>query len=73
MERHSANAAAVAAFFLGARLDATVPLLHLPAAFAAEAKGPASDPENPLFRSVRQNYLKVPRMWRSGITLTWLR
>jgi isopenicillin N synthase-like dioxygenase len=46
------------AFFLGARLDATVPLLHLPAAFAAQARGPESDPDNPLFRSVGQNYLK---------------
>ena len=46
------------AFFLGARLDAEVPLLDLPPALAAEAKGPASDPQNPLFRSVGQNYLK---------------
>jgi isopenicillin N synthase-like dioxygenase len=46
------------AFFLGARLDAEVPLLDLPPHLAAEAKGPASDPENPLFRSVGQNYLK---------------
>jgi isopenicillin N synthase-like dioxygenase len=46
------------AFFLGARLDATVPLLQLPAALAAQAHGPESDPNNPLFRSVGQNYLK---------------
>jgi len=46
------------AFFLGARLDATVPLLQLPAALAAQAHGPESDPDNPLFRSVGQNYLK---------------
>ena len=46
------------AFFLGARLDAEVPLLDLPPHLAAEAKGPASDPDNPLFRSVGQNYLK---------------
>jgi isopenicillin N synthase-like dioxygenase len=46
------------AFFLGARLDATVPLLHLPPALAAQARGPESDPGNPLFRSVGQNYLK---------------
>jgi len=46
------------AFFLGARLDATVPLLHLPPALAAQARGPESDPNNPLFRSVGQNYLK---------------
>jgi isopenicillin N synthase-like dioxygenase len=47
-----------AAFFLGARLDATVPLLHLPAALAAEARGPERDPNNPLFREVGQNYMK---------------
>ncbi len=46
------------AFFLGARLDATVPLLHLPPALAAQARGPESDADNPLFRSVGQNYLK---------------
>jgi isopenicillin N synthase-like dioxygenase len=47
-----------AAFFLGARLDATVPLLQLPAVLAAQAHGPDSDPDNPLFRNVGQNYLK---------------
>jgi len=46
------------AFFLSARLDATVPLLKLAAELAGEATGPASDPENPLFRSVGQNHLK---------------
>jgi isopenicillin N synthase-like dioxygenase len=46
------------AFFLGARLDATVPLLELPPPLAARARGPESDPNNPLFRSVGQNYLK---------------
>ncbi|ONG57049.1 2-oxobutyrate oxidase [Pseudoroseomonas deserti] len=46
------------AFFLGARLDAEVPLLALPPALAAEAQGPASDPDNPLFRNVGANYLK---------------
>jgi isopenicillin N synthase-like dioxygenase len=47
-----------AAFFLGARLDATVPLLSLPPELAAHAPGPERDPNNPLFRSVGQNYLK---------------
>lgn len=47
-----------AAFFLGARLDATVPLLELPAELAAQAHGPESDPDNPLLRNVGQNYLK---------------
>ncbi|MGB8666002.1 MAG: isopenicillin N synthase family oxygenase [Serratia inhibens] len=46
------------AFFLGARLDAVVPLYQLPAQLAAEAHGPASDPHNPLFRDVGFNYLK---------------
>jgi isopenicillin N synthase-like dioxygenase len=47
-----------AAFFLGARLDATVPLLSLPPELAAQARGPDRDPTNPLFRDVGQNYLK---------------
>jgi isopenicillin N synthase-like dioxygenase len=46
------------AFFLGARLDATVPLLELPPALAAEARGPARDPHNPLLYEVGRNYLK---------------
>ncbi|MQT12016.1 isopenicillin N synthase family dioxygenase [Segnochrobactrum spirostomi] len=46
------------AFFLGADHDATVPLLELPPARAAEAKGPARDPDNPLFYEVGRNYLK---------------
>lgn len=45
-------------FFFGARLDATVPLLNLPADLAAKATGPASDPDNPLFRNVGDNVLK---------------
>lgn len=46
------------AFFLGAQLDARVPLYPLPAALRDEARGPASDPHNPLFREVGWNYLK---------------
>lgn len=46
------------AFFLGARLDAVVPVYHLPPSLAAQAKGPASDPANPLLRDVGWNYLK---------------
>lgn len=46
------------AFFLGARLDAVVPLYQLPASLMAEAHGPASDPHNPLLRDVGFNYLK---------------
>jgi len=47
-----------AAFFLGARLDAIVPILLLPPALAAEALGPERDPKNPLIREVGLNYLK---------------
>ena len=45
-------------FFFGARLDATVPLLDLPTELALKATGPASDPDNPLFRDVGNNVLK---------------
>lgn len=47
-----------AAFFMGARLDATVPPLSLPPELAAQARGPERDPNNPLFCSVGENYLK---------------
>jgi isopenicillin N synthase-like dioxygenase len=46
------------ALFLGARHDATVPLLSLPAHLAAQARGVTQDPDNPLFREVGRNYLK---------------
>ncbi|CAM5219939.1 hypothetical protein ALON55S_05656 [Alishewanella longhuensis] len=46
------------AFFMAAQLDATVPLLSLPERLALQAKGPASDPLNPLFYQVGQNVLK---------------
>jgi isopenicillin N synthase-like dioxygenase len=48
----------VVAFFLGARLDATVPLLSLPDHLARQARGVTRDPSNPLFREVGKNYLK---------------
>jgi len=47
-----------AAFFLGARLNAVVPLLPLPPPLAQDARGPERDPHNPLFREVGLNYLK---------------
>jgi len=47
-----------AAFFLGARLDATVPALVLPPELAREASGYTRDPHNPLFHQVGQNTLK---------------
>ncbi|MGN4964358.1 isopenicillin N synthase family dioxygenase [Aeromonas dhakensis] len=46
------------AFFMAARLDATVPLLSLSPALAAQALGPESDPTNPLFYQVGENVLK---------------
>jgi isopenicillin N synthase-like dioxygenase len=46
------------ALFLGARHDATVPLLSLPPHLAAQARGVTQDPDNPLFREVGRNYLK---------------
>jgi len=47
-----------AAFFLGARLDATVQVLPFPRKLAEEARGPERDPQNPLLREVGRNYLK---------------
>lgn len=46
------------AFFLGARLDSTVPVLTLAPELAAQARGVTQDPLNPLFRDVGQNYMK---------------
>ncbi|ACT07465.1 2OG-Fe(II) oxygenase [Dickeya chrysanthemi Ech1591] len=46
------------AFFLGAQLDAVVPVFPLSPALAELAHGPASDPNNPLLREVGWNYLK---------------
>jgi isopenicillin N synthase-like dioxygenase len=46
------------ALFLGARLDATVPVLSLPPQLAAQARGLTQDARNPLFREVGRNHLK---------------
>ncbi len=46
------------ALFLAPSLSATVPRLALPPALAREARGPASDPANPLYRDVGLNTLK---------------
>lgn len=46
------------AFFLAASLGSTVQRMRLPPRLAAEARGPASDPANPLFRDVGLNTLK---------------
>jgi isopenicillin N synthase-like dioxygenase len=45
------------AFFLGANLDARVPLLDLPADLAAKRHGVTRDPSNPLIREVGINAL----------------
>jgi isopenicillin N synthase-like dioxygenase len=47
------------AYFPGARLDARVPLLTLSSELAAEASGPETDPNNPLFFEAGNNLLKV--------------
>ncbi len=46
------------AFFLGARLDSTVPVLDLPEELRTETRGVTADPLNPLFREVGRNHLK---------------
>lgn len=46
------------AFFLGAQLNAVVPVFQLPDSLARLAHGPTSDPLNPLLREVGWNYLK---------------
>ena len=46
------------AFFMSARLDATIPLLDLPPDLAAAALGPTRDPSNPLLAEVGENHLK---------------
>jgi isopenicillin N synthase-like dioxygenase len=46
------------AFFLGARLDAHMPILHLPEALATATHGVTDDPSNPLFSQVGLNALK---------------
>ena len=46
------------AFFLGADLESTVPLLTLPPELAARARGITRDPLNPIFREVGRNTLK---------------
>ena len=46
------------AYFFGAALDSTVPLLELAPQLRAEASGAARDPDNPLFYEVGRNFLK---------------
>jgi isopenicillin N synthase-like dioxygenase len=46
------------AFFLGARHECTMPKLALPTQLARAARGPETDPANPLFQHAGTNYLK---------------
>jgi isopenicillin N synthase-like dioxygenase len=46
------------AFFFNAQLNATVPVLTLPAELAAQSRGATADPRNPLFRENGKNQLK---------------
>ena len=46
------------AFFFGAHLSSTIPILTLPPALQAQVRGVTQDPNNPLFRDVAKNYLK---------------
>ncbi|PQZ89506.1 MULTISPECIES: isopenicillin N synthase family oxygenase [Pseudomonas] len=46
------------AFFLGAQLNAVVPVYQLAPELLRDAHGPESDPRNPLLRDVGWNYLK---------------
>ncbi len=46
------------AFFFGAQLSATVPVLELPPHLKNEVRGVTQDPGNPLFREVAKNFLK---------------
>ncbi len=46
------------AFFLGARYDATIPVIALPEELKRAERGISTDPLNPIFREVGQNHLK---------------
>nr|WP_260928560.1 2OG-Fe(II) oxygenase family protein [Novosphingobium sp. 9] len=47
------------AFFLGANLESTVPLIDLPPNLRKVQRGVSADPSNPLFRDVGVNHLKA--------------
>lgn len=46
------------AFFLGARYDATIPVIDLPEDLRRKERGVTADPKNPIFRNVGLNHLK---------------
>ena len=62
------------AFFLGAQLDAVVPVYTCRPSWRVKRAGPDSDPHNPLLRDVGWNYLRavcVPiRTWRNATIRT---
>ncbi|MCS5719655.1 isopenicillin N synthase family oxygenase [Herbiconiux sp. CPCC 205763] len=45
-------------FFYSPALDATIPVLPLPPALAAQARGVTTDPDNPIFTTYGENALK---------------
>ncbi|PLV56472.1 isopenicillin N synthase family oxygenase [Erwinia sp. B116] len=59
------------AFFLGAQLDATIPVYQLAPEIARLALGPASDPRNPLLRDVGWNYLKGRLRSHPDVAARW--
>lgn len=59
------------AFFLGAQLDATIPVYQLAPEIARLALGPASDPRNPLLRDVGWNYLKGRLRSHPDVAVCW--
>ncbi|WP_338555956.1 isopenicillin N synthase family oxygenase [Erwinia sp. E_sp_B04_7] len=59
------------AFFLGAQLDAVVPVYQLREEIARLATGPASDPHNPLLRDVGWNYLKGRLRSHPDVAARW--
>ncbi|APG93490.1 isopenicillin N synthase family dioxygenase [Sinorhizobium americanum] len=46
------------AFFLGARYNATIPVIDLPQELKSAERGITVDPLNPIFREIGQNHLK---------------
>jgi isopenicillin N synthase-like dioxygenase/ADP-ribose pyrophosphatase YjhB (NUDIX family) len=58
-------------FFLGPRLDATVPPIPLPAELASDARGIEDDPDNPLLSVYGENALKGWLRAHPGVAERW--
>lgn len=56
------------AFFMAAQLSASVPVLTLPTHLQNKAKGPSSDPANPLLRNVGENVMKGRKRSHPDVT-----